>query len=232
MDALLIQPGGYGDIFICAPIAKYYTDLGYKVHWPGRVQFKPLIEGLGYVTYIPIPGGDLHHDWLRSDVMKILPMVENYSLVLNLADRGPHPVAEQKWENFEQVKYRLAKVPFEKKYNLQWNRNLEKEEELYNRVVTTSPYIFAHVRSSKGYQGKVPSNKLPVVETREIEGYTIFDWYKVIKDSEVIYSTESSFQAFIDGFCLNLEQEKFLIPREAGGYNTTISEHWDKRYIS
>jgi UDP:flavonoid glycosyltransferase YjiC (YdhE family) len=94
-NLLLIQPGPFGDIFVCAPIAKWYADSGYKVHWPITKKFESTLEKFDYVTPIILSDEVFHADWLRSDVMKILPTVGDYDKVINLADRGPHPTAQR-----------------------------------------------------------------------------------------------------------------------------------------
>ena len=75
MRCLLIQPGAFGDIFLCAPIAKYYSDAGYKVDWPVTKKFLPTLKYFPYVNPILLSEDILDQDWLRSDVMKILPMM-------------------------------------------------------------------------------------------------------------------------------------------------------------
>lgn len=49
---VMIQPGKLGDILICAPIAKYYNDLGYQVLWPVFSNFISTIKRFEYVTPI------------------------------------------------------------------------------------------------------------------------------------------------------------------------------------
>ena len=230
---LLIQPGPYGDILVCAPIAKWYADRGYKVYWPITEKFLSMLDRFDYVTPILLSDEVLHSDWLRSNVMKIIPMMNGYDKILNLADRGPHATAERiGLENFEQCKYRLGKVPFEEKYNLQWTRNRAKEQDLYDSVVgESSPYVFAHVGSSKGAEAKIPDEEFRlVVKAAEVPGYDMVDWYKVITEAEKIYCTESSFQALVDGF-YKKTKDRFILAREAGGSFSTISEHWDKKYL-
>lgn len=48
----MIQPGKLGDILICAPIAKHYSELGYEVLWPVFSNFISTIERFDYVTPI------------------------------------------------------------------------------------------------------------------------------------------------------------------------------------
>ena len=107
---LIIQSGALGDIFIVAPIARYYADKGYLVFWPVREKFYPVMKYFPYVvpllmTYETYPLTD--KDWLRSDTDHLLKITAHYDLVLNLADRGKVSM-ERSGENFEQMKYILV----------------------------------------------------------------------------------------------------------------------------
>lgn len=234
---LLIQPGAYGDIFVCAPIAKIYHDNGYKVYWPTTQKFQPLIERFNYVEHVLLEDASLDPDWLRSDVIKCLSYLErnSFDVVLNLADRGPHLTAEQFGENFELCKYRLSQIPIEYKHNLGWVRNEQKESELYDKVVKDDKYAVVHLNSSRGDRAALPENfSIPVVEVTEIPGYDICDWFKVIKNASEIYCVESAVHQFIDG---TLEHTghipKYLLSRSTLGSQKryTYTPYWKTDYL-
>lgn len=230
---LLIQPGAYGDIFLCAPIAKWYFDKGYQVDWPVAKRFLSTLSYFDYVNPIELSEEILHSDWLRSDVMKIIPMIDSYDKVLNLADRGPHSTIQMFTENFEQCKYRIAEVPFDEKHNLKWTRNLDKENALFTKLNITSPYAVVHNVDSKGGQASIPLIHCPVVQVKEIQGYSILDWYSVFLNAQEIYCVESSVQQFIDGFIKSLSSKNYLLKRPIleEGRRFTISSNWRLDYI-
>ena len=233
MKCLIIQPGAYGDIILCAPIAEYYALRGYEVYWPARKEFHELLSNFDYVNKLTINDESLHSDWLRSDVMKILPSTIDFDLVLNLADRGPHPTAQTHWENFEQCKYRLAQVPLAYKHKLTWTRDIDKENALYDLVVKDKEYAFCHLQGSNDH-AEMPSINLPTVECKIIEGYSIFDWYKVIVNAKDIYCAESSVHQFIDGFINELKNKgRYLLSRTAlnKGQRYTYSPYWNTDYM-
>jgi len=228
---LLIQPGAYGDLIVCAPIAKWYADNGYKVYWPIREKFMSVLKEFTYVTPIILNEETLDDDWLRSDVLQILPMINNYDKVINLADRGPHFPAQRLAESFEQCKYRLAEVPFEEKHKLEWTRDKKKEDEIYDRYVKRSEYVFVHNTSSNKERVAIPTSvDKPVVLCDDPEGYNIFDWYKVAINASEIYCTESSIWAFLDGIVNDITEERYLLPRNKMS-GSTVSTHWKKDYI-
>lgn len=232
---LIIQPGAFGDIFLCAPIAKYYSDAGYKVYWPATRKFISTLEYFPYVYPLVLSDEVFDQDWLRSDVMKILPSVKSYDKVVNLADRGPHPTAQQFWENFEQCKYRVSGVPFNKKNNLSWQRNEKKEQELFNFLGLNEDeeYAVVHRIDSRNEVAEVPDINLRVVEVREIEGFNIPDWFLVFSKAKQIFCIESSIHQFLDGVVNYLPEERFLLKRPSVNDNCrfTVSSHWKLDYI-
>jgi hypothetical protein len=230
---LMIQPGAFGDIFICAPIAQWYAIKGYKVYWPICKKFESTIKRFDYVTPILLPEATLDSDWLRSDVLKILPMIDYYDKVINLADRGPHSTAQFEWENFESCKYRVAEVPINHKNTLTWSRNIEKEDTLYEELthnLQNKEYVVAATQSSHNDSADIPAlEKRNVIYVTEIEGYDIVDWYKVIKEAKAIYCVESSIQCFIDGALDHFPQDKFLLKRSSikNESTYTLAKNWN-----
>ena len=49
-----MQPGRFGDIIICLPIAKYYYKMGYEVFWPVHDSYLSLFDNIHYVTPVRI----------------------------------------------------------------------------------------------------------------------------------------------------------------------------------
>lgn len=230
---LLIQPGAFGDIFVCAPIAKWYADRGYEVHWPAREKFVSIIKYFDYVKPITLSEEVLHPDWLRSDVMKILPMIPNYDKVVNLADRGPHSTAQLSSENFEQCKYRLSEVSLDEKNNLSWTRNLQKEKDLLKLISPPENYVVAHLSNSHGDKAPMPEQDLPVVEITELSNFTIIDWYSIIIKATKVYCVESGVHQFIDGWLQRYNENFFVLKKGpvAQGTRHTLSKNWNLEHI-
>jgi hypothetical protein len=147
------------------------------------------------VTPILLNEDTLDPDWLRSDTMKCLDIYEkgDYDYGLNLADRGPHPTAELPGETNQECKYRLSSVPFDAKYTLVWTRKADREKSLYSRLVTDDQYVLCGLQSSDGMIEMPVDPGFKMIEMKWIPGYTIFDWYTIIKGAQAIYSVESSF---------------------------------------
>ena len=65
--ALLIQPGAFGDLFVCAPIAEWYAKQGYEIFWAVQKKFESTLKRFDYVTPIILSEDVIDPDWLRSD---------------------------------------------------------------------------------------------------------------------------------------------------------------------
>jgi len=234
---LLIQSGAFGDLFICAPIAKYYHDLGYEVFWPTRKKFAGVVSHFPYVKHILLNEEELHSDWLRSDTIKCLRLMDQtkFDLVLNLADRGPHPTAQLPYEKLDQTKYRLSNVDFSLKNSLVWDRNETIENEIFEKFVgDEKDYVFVHRTSSDNNFAEIPKEiSGKIVEIQEYPNDDIVGWYKVIMNAKAVFCVESSVQSFIDGFVTSLPCPAYLLSRPTlnSGQTYTVAQHWDKRYL-
>jgi len=242
------QPGGYGDIIVCAPIAKNYFDRGYKVYWPVRAEHLELLSRFDYVTPIPLPdflvvdqfGDEENRNMSNILIGQNICSTMKDSIYLHVGDRfvdGKYPFATPRLndESIAEKKYRISGVDFREYYNLSWTRNKKKEQELYDLFVKEEKYVFTHLSNSRGLGAELPSSEtLPVVEPSIIPGYCNLDWFKVIQNAERIYCTESSYQAFIDGAFRFMDSERFLLSLTPGIHLTNhkcSNNYWNKRYM-
>ena len=233
--ALIIQPGAFGDIIICAPIAKWYYDKGYEVIWPVQGKYFEHLKSIvtGYASPVLIEKECTGQgDWLWEASKYAREFKEPGMKVLELSDRCG--VSQEKPnENFEQYKYRIAEVPFEKKHHLYVGGDIA-EHSLYQEVVPKEynhDYTLVHLTSSDNVTQEIPEEiSGNVIHVREVGGYNICDWRKVALKARAIYCVESSFHCFIDGILHSLEAEgaPVLVPRE-GHPKYTVSKGWECR---
>lgn len=213
---LIIQPGKFGDIIICLPIAKWYHEKGYKVYWQCPSMYHELFRNVDYV--IPVENPET-----ISPVTKILDLAFGFG------------GAPQMWWNercmtydsFVTAKYDLAGVPLEERWNLQWNRNKKNEQLLYNSWFWSKSYKLVHTQGSIGanieHIIQTLNNKIEfrVIEKSSFEQFNIFDWYEVIKNAEEIHCIDSSLSNFIE-VCPEFESKKKCL------YDVRESYHWLK----
>jgi len=254
------HPGPFGDIIVCAPIAKEYADRGHKVYWPARVEYLDLLDRFNYVSPLPLPHMCLIQEKWASprEAQNLSDILMSQSICsemggkyLHVGDRfvdGQSPLPSDKdgkplppntsdlslslreGETIEEKKYRISEVDFEKKYTLNWKRDKDKENKLFDLVVSSDNYVFGHLLQSDSTHSSLPSEETrELVEARIIEGYTILDWYKVIVNAKAVYCIESSFQCFVDGIRDQVKNKYLLSTKE--GITTTTSRDWDRKFM-
>jgi len=184
----LIQPGRIGDIIICLPIAKWYFDRGHKIVWPVISEFMPLFDYINYVEPIDI-GSRFGGSYKKAkDILEERNITEIIDLGIGFGRD------ESDWVktglSFDEWKYYQAKVPFEERFNLQINRNYQKELDLQDKLnlIDKEDYVVTH---SVGTKGKVRFGQLGSVEIQPISGYTVFDWIGIIERASKVYCVDS-----------------------------------------
>ena len=194
----IIQPGRIGDIIIVLPIAKWYHDLGFKIVWPVCHQYMPLFD---YVSYVePIDIGQLSSNSYKEsvNVLKNRDIDEIIDLGIGFGKN------EEAWVksglSFDRWKYNFAHVPFEERFNLQINRNYQKELDLQKKLGLLSSednYYFTHSIGSKGrVHFDVPEGT--AIEGREEDGFTVFDWIGIIEKARYVFCVDSCFAHIVN----------------------------------
>lgn len=208
----LNQPGKHGDILICLPIAEYYSK-NYEVEWMCPEAYHHLFAYVDYVKPVTRKNGrydkeiDLSFGLSRGMVQ--MWWIKNRS----------------RFDSFVTAKYELAKVPIEERWNLNYKRNETKEDELLGKVVSTEDFILVHRHTDYGTPPTIhPSdNSLEVVEFTKVEGYSIFDWRKVIEKAREIHVIDSSLCNFVE--VVDTNAKLFYYPTDR------VPNQWDKTLL-
>jgi len=186
---LIQQPGKVGDIINCLPIANYYSDKGYSVEWECPVQYHPMFEYVDYVKPVAVKEGEYSR---TIDISFGLNKQSSTNIEWHKR-RNDGTV-----DSFVTLKYELAGVPVSELRNLKYNRNESKELDLYNLLNNDgNPYIITHCSSDYGSSITVDSG-IRAIPFEPIGRYSIFDWYKLIKEATEIHCIDSSLVNFVD----------------------------------
>jgi hypothetical protein len=213
----IIQSRGLGDLIIALPIAHYYHEQGWHVHWPIMEQWVEQMSGVApWVKWIPVPldSGAFFYD---------VPMqrLQNFKcdeiLCLYQALSGHPEFTQEPWfqhTSFDQYKYLKAGVPFRNKWLLRdcITRDPDREQALRDRVVTNSKYVVTHLNSSHQtvrYDPAIIPDDWQVIPVTD-DGW-IFDWLSVIEGAEAVIMTDSVMSNLVDQ--LDLDVEKYYIPQ-------------------
>jgi len=196
---LIRQPAGLGDILFGQKIAKHYTDKGYRVIWPVIPEFKWIGEYIGDVEFpstednFPYKEKFIDNNKIKTDSFIYLP--------LQVADRYFPGISVM------DAKYKFVGLDYSDwRDYLTINRNSDKEDDLFYNVLGLSDdteYVF--VNRNFGSPPKfIVSNKVEmnhdvkIIELSFIEGYTLFDWYKVLENASEIHTVETSLNFLIE----------------------------------
>ena len=224
---LIKQPAGIGDIFFCQTIARYMMHHGYNVVWP----VLPAIDWIGeYITdiYFPniemdFPGKDIYENGVGYVIEK-----EGAFISLATADMTHND------GKIMRSKYSMLGMDHKEWQNyFRFERKLDKEDDLYYNVLglkDDSEFAFINnlyntdIRDS-GYLSK-DQFELPTVELRIIDGFTLFDWCKVIEKAKKIYTINTAINYLID--VLDITCDEYVIYAHDENNNKEIDYLFNK----
>ena len=224
----IVLPGKIGDIIICLPIAKYYHDMGYEIHWPvyGDIidNFKEYID---YINFHPL------------DMVNFNPIVDSFAIlmqnnceILDISFTSPGSFQNQNSYNFinqteltfDQFRYKLAGVPFENKWKLTFNRIPEREQSLFDKLVQRE-FCLIHLQGSDGRSNvKIANEKDHQVIEITPETKSVFDWMKLIEEAKVLVMFDSCFANLIEQS--NIKTKKFFIKRTEPKTTPILKNEW------
>jgi len=210
----LIQQGKVGDILRLLPAVKYLADRGNQMFWLCPEKYHSLFE---YVDY----------------VKPVTQVVSGSRVIDTNFGLDQKTLLHRKWlqrrptiDSFLTMKYEIMGVPISEVSNLQYERNLQKEIELWDMVYPRTNYILVHGASDYGTPLQFDGDN--VVEFSPIEGYTIFDWRKIIENADEIHCIDSSLVNFVD--CLDVEADlNYYITDKVPlkGDRTILTKKWN-----
>lgn len=227
----IVQSRGLGDIVIAIPIAGHFKDEGWDIYWPVLEQFIPSVSGaFPWVNWIPVPYDppgryflDVPRNLLEKvGVDEILPLYQHLT---------NQPFCNERYfqyTKFDQYKYIRAGVPFLNKWRLNHylSRNKEREQALYDRVVTNDNYVVVH-RKGSDFEAKVDLSIVPkewqVVEITE-QTDSVFDWLMVLERAQSVILVDSVFSNLVDQ--LNIGDDRYFIQRSHIGLTPVQGQHW------
>jgi hypothetical protein len=209
---LIYQPCGLGDILFLQKLAHHIKHLGYEVYWPVVSEFEWLNEYIPDFNFV---------SWDDKEHKLTGPPLPNH---VNFPCKE-HYLSEKQTEITDELFYFQGFIPISPvmagKYDsigldwnnwrdyIKWNRNIEKENKLFyevlglqdgeeyvfvNRTFATRPYLhfFETIPNTPEYYG------CKVIELSIIEGYSMFDWFKVFYYAKEIHMIETSLNYFLE----------------------------------
>ena len=190
---LIKQPAGIGDVFFCQKIARVMLEKGYDVFWPLRPDIAWIQD------YIP----DIIFPTLDDE----FPMKDIYDRAAGYAIEDSGAFISPATANFTHndggnmtSKYSMVGIDISDWADyFKYNRNTEKENELYYDVLgltDDSEYVYVNsFYNTDNHESNIFADQeyeYPVIENKIVEGYSLFDWCKVLENAKEIHTTPTS----------------------------------------
>lgn len=207
---IIKQAAGIGDVFFCQKIGRMMLEKGYDVIWPLR----PDIQWIGeYIKDIQFPMTTQSFPMKDIYFRASGAVIEENGAFISLATAD----MTHNDGKIMSSKYSMLGIDFSDwKDYFQFERNLEKENDLYYNVLglkDDSEFVFInnlYNTDIKDCEILSPENcDLPVVELKIIDGFTLFDWCKVLEKAKSVFTINTSINYLID--VLDTSYEKYVI---------------------
>jgi hypothetical protein len=224
---LIKQSAGIGDILFCKKIGIIYNALGFKVYWPIAKALESIIPYIetSLIEYIPedqpFPSSDLYNRPRSLNQPEIKTDFTYLPLQFS---------TDYKDGLIMETKYKLADVD-----HSDWvaymgiKRNKEKENTLYHDILgleENQDYVLVNwTYGSYPNQVRRPfpinTENKKIIEITDKEGFSVFDWCKVIENAEIIHMMDTCFSLIAE--TLTLKAKKlFLYGRYFDSYRETV----------
>jgi len=196
---IIKQPAGIGDVFFCQKIARVMMNREYQVIWPLRPDIVWIRE---YIPNIYFPSVD-----------DVFPGKEIFDTAAGFAieETGAFiSIATADLTHNDgkimSSKYSMLGIDFSDWQDyFHFDRNLDKENELYYNVLgltDDAEFIFINNLYNTDIKNSNLFSKnnfdLPVVELKIIDGFTLFDWCKVLERAKKIHTINTSINYIIE----------------------------------
>lgn len=196
---LIKQPAGIGDVFFCQKIAKAMMSQGYKIIWPLRpdiVWIRDYIKDIYFPSVDDsFPGKDIFDNAAGY-------VIEENGAFISIATAD---ITHNDGKTMSS-KYSMIGLDYDDWQDyFKFDRNLDKENELYYNVLgltDDAEFIFINnlyntdIKNSNLFSEN--NFDLPVVELKILDGFTLFDWCKVLEKAKKIYTINTSINYIIE----------------------------------
>ena len=227
----LIQTRGIGDIIIALPIADHFIEQGYEIVWPIDQRFMPIFEPIKpAIQFFPVLEKEGGPNYLVNEPLAITReqgcerTIILYSYVTNQQVYDPRLTVNLK---FDEYKYAIAGVAFSKKWSLNYERQMEREVALFESLAIKNDYVCVHdLGSNMSAPFEIPehlTNGLQIVRVDELTDSPL-DWRLTLEKAKRLIMVDSCLSNLVEQ--INLETEKYLIPRAPQQYPPVYKNGW------
>ena len=196
---LIKQPAGIGDIFFCQKIARYMMHHGYQVVWPVLPSIswvKDYIHDIYFpTTEEDFPGKDIYANGSGFVIEDGGSFISTATADLTHNDgkimSSKYSMLGMEYDDWAKFFY--------------FERNVDKENDLYYNILglkDDDEFVFINNLYNTDIRDSNLISKdqfdLPVVELKIVDGFTLFDWCKVIEKAKKIYTINTAINYIIE----------------------------------
>jgi len=214
---LINQPAGIGDIFFLQYVARKYLSMGYKVIWPLQERLLWIKNHITDIDFCSqndnFPGKEYYGQ------MGIIQSPQFVYLGMDMIHlwQNDFGISESETCMCMHTKYLQLFLDWNDwSKGFKYNRNIDRENDLYYNVLglnDDSEYIFvnryANTDNKKNNELVFPKFNISVINLDILDGFSLFDWCKVIENAKEIHTVHTSVPYLID--TLNIKAEKYLM---------------------
>lgn len=223
----LIQTASLGDIFIAAPIAKYYADRGFTVYWPVDSAYIEFLSiGFPYINFLSVDPNQFarySETYFIKEPQRLLAekgVDEVFHLYYYL---GEYEFIDKRLAaclKMDEYKYQKARVPFSEKWKLCINRDYQREKLLFDSLYPGEPYAILNELSGDKKPRQIVLHesiieKYPVIRFSEMTA-SPFDWITLFMNASLIISVEGGISNLVEQLNIKCEKMLFLKAEVAG----------------
>jgi hypothetical protein len=224
---LINQFQGLGDILFCEPIARTFKEQGKTIIWPVIDQYIWIAEYIPYINFVSKSQFAFNYEALSFEDSDIEYLPLRFA---NPIYRGLHPHDYSDQYHCMLDKYRMLNLDENLWRTLKWNRNPQKEKELFDRVVGNKKN---YTLINKTWGGHITNNDIQdeteAVYCSYVDGYSMLDWAMVYENASTIKTVSTSNLYMIEA--LNVNADVFIYPRKPHENNLDgIKEFVNKKF--
>jgi len=232
---LIRQPAGLGDIILCHKIANVFVSKGYDVYWPVIDDYLMVANkyfNTTAINYCSVNGDYPLKNWFNSG-RKIPAILGNGDVYLPLQ----YADLQYPGQSVLESKFKILGTTHSNwQQDFSFNRDQQKEDKLFYDVLGLKDednYLFCNM-----WYGSPPNQVLKdeinidrgdVINMSFVDGYTIFDWCKVIENAKEIHCVDTGLFyiiEYLDLKCSKLEAYSKFDPPDYRHIENIFQKSW------
>ena len=220
---------GLGDVIFCIQLVRNLMEKGYKALWPVMAEFvAPLKKAYPDIDFIDVNLTNPNL-WTNIPGNKMDKTVNGTRF---LPIRWTYEIMKVGMDRCMTSKYDFLHMDWEKWKNATFVRDVIKEQELFDKLGLKDGEPYTLVNKMFGTQpirtAQMPNFNGPVVEMKVMEGFSLFDWCKVIENASEIHTVSTSIVYLFELLELKCEPHIYIrkpIERDHSNYQHIMTKH-------